>query len=98
MPDLDRGLPVEPSALTPQAVCLIVYPLDTLCHDGKDVGLRIRVDHALRGEFIEACKAADTPAAQVLRAFMRDYVARRSKEKSAGLWRSSPSRTKKRPA
>lgn len=37
-------------------------------------GLRIRVDAALRREFLEACKAKDTTAAQVLRAFMRAYV------------------------
>lgn len=40
----------------------------------KDVGLRIRVDRDLRESFIEACKADDRPAAQVLREFMRDYV------------------------
>ncbi|RCK43657.1 hypothetical protein TH25_21130 [Thalassospira profundimaris] len=41
----------------------------------KDVGLRIRVQRELREQFLEACKAQDKPAAQVLREFMRDYVA-----------------------
>lgn len=41
----------------------------------EDVGLRIRVDDALRCRFIAMCKQHDTTAAQVLRAFMRSYVA-----------------------
>jgi len=40
----------------------------------KDVGLRIRIDRELRAAFLEACKAEDKPAAQVLREFMRAYV------------------------
>lgn len=65
---------------------------------GKDVGLRIHVDRALRAEFVEARKAADTPAAQVLRPFMRDYVSRSRRERSAALPRRRSSRMKKRPA
>lgn len=42
---------------------------------GKDVGLRIRVERNLREEFLEACRAQDRPAAQVIREFMRAYVA-----------------------
>lgn len=41
----------------------------------KDVGLRIRVQRELREQFVEACRAEDKPAAQVLRDFMRDFVA-----------------------
>lgn len=48
----------------------------------KDVGLRIRVDRDLRESFIEACKADDRPAAQVLREFMRDYVSARKSANS----------------
>jgi len=40
----------------------------------KDVGLRIRVQRELREQFLEACKAQDKPAAQVLREFMRTFV------------------------
>lgn len=40
----------------------------------KESGLRIRVASQLRHEFIEACKKKDTTAAQVIRAFMRQYV------------------------
>lgn len=52
-----------------------VYPLGTLLRM-KDAGLRIRVQRELRESFIEACKAQDKPAAQVLREFMREYVRR----------------------
>jgi len=41
----------------------------------KDVGLRIRVQRELREQFLEACRKEDKPAAQVLREFMRSYVA-----------------------
>ena len=41
----------------------------------KDVGLRIRVQRELREQFLEVCRAQDKPAAQVLREFMREYVA-----------------------
>lgn len=39
-----------------------------------ETGLRIRVTDELRSQFIDVCKANDTTAAQVLRAFMRAYV------------------------
>jgi hypothetical protein len=42
----------------------------------KDAGMRIRVEQDLREEFIAACQTQHTPAAQVLRQFMRGYVAR----------------------
>ena len=41
----------------------------------KDVGLRIRVQRSLREQFLEVCRAQDKPAAQILREFMREYVA-----------------------
>lgn len=41
----------------------------------KDSGLRIRVQRELREQFLEACRTQDKPAAQVLREFMREYVA-----------------------
>jgi Ribbon-helix-helix protein len=41
----------------------------------KDVGLRIRVERNLRDGFLEVCRAQDKPAAQVIREFMRGYVA-----------------------
>ncbi len=36
--------------------------------------MRIRVEQDLREEFIAACQTQHTPAAQVLRQFMRGYV------------------------
>ena len=47
----------------------------------KNVGLRIRVERALRDEFLKACRAEDKPAAQVIREFMRKYVEKRRSEK-----------------
>lgn len=44
--------------------------------------MRIRVERTLREEFVEACRAQDLPAAQVLRAFMRDYVSLHKHEPS----------------
>lgn len=35
---------------------------------------RIRVEKDLHLAFLDACKAVDTPAAQVIRRFMRQYV------------------------
>jgi predicted transcriptional regulator len=42
----------------------------------KDSGLRIRVERELREKFLALCRAQDRPAAQVLREFMRDYIAK----------------------
>ena len=46
----------------------------------KNAGLRIRVERKLREGFLEACRAEDKPAAQVIREFMREYVAKRQVE------------------
>lgn len=42
----------------------------------KDSGLRIRVERELRDRFLEICHQQDRHAAQVLRQFMREYIAR----------------------
>lgn len=47
----------------------------------KDAGIRIRVEKELRDEFLEACRRHDIPAAQLLRQYMREFVA----EHSAGV-------------
>lgn len=49
----------------------------------KDVGLRIRVQRDLREQFLEACRAEDKPAAQVLREFMREYVEQHGRNRFA---------------
>ena len=46
----------------------------------KDTGVRIRVEKRLRDEFLETCRRQDKPAAQVLREFMRQYVAEHGDE------------------
>jgi hypothetical protein len=43
---------------------------------GKDSGFRIRVERPLHEQFLQVCRSNDRPAAQVLREFMRDYIAR----------------------
>lgn len=45
----------------------------------KDSALRIRVQRALRDQFLEVCRAQDRPAAQVLREFMRSYIDRHAR-------------------
>src|SRR5205807_6088452 len=43
---------------------------------GDCSGLRVRLDMRLREQFVEACRMQDRTAAQVLREFMREYVAK----------------------
>ncbi|WP_246047797.1 SNF2-related protein [Hankyongella ginsenosidimutans] len=47
----------------------------------KDAGLRVRVERELREQFLAACREQDKPAAQVLREFMRRYVADRRRHR-----------------
>jgi hypothetical protein len=42
----------------------------------KDAGLRLRVERELRQEFVATCRAEGRAAAEVLRDYMREYVAR----------------------
>lgn len=42
----------------------------------KNVALKIRVEEELRREFIEVCRSEDMTAAQVVRKFMREHIAR----------------------
>lgn len=71
----------------------IVYPTATLSHM-KDSGLRIRVERELREKFLALCREQDKPAAQVLREFMRRYIA----ENDDQTERAVPSTKKKKPA
>lgn len=55
---------------------LDVYPKATLrAMKEKDAGMRIRVERELRDEFLKICREQDRPAAQVIREFMREYIA-----------------------
>jgi antitoxin component of RelBE/YafQ-DinJ toxin-antitoxin module len=40
----------------------------------KTAALRIRIEPNLHKSFLEACKAYDLPASQVLREFMKQYI------------------------
>ena len=46
----------------------------------KDAGLRIRVKRDLREKFLELCRRKDRPAVQVVREFMRRYIAEHDPE------------------
>lgn len=52
----------------------------------KSASMRIRIDPELHREFLDTCKQQDKPAAQVIREFMREYVARTSSERQADLF------------
>ncbi|MEG5434899.1 hypothetical protein [Enterobacter asburiae] len=63
---------------------LDVYPKATLgAMKEKNAGMRIRVERELRDEFLKICREQDRPAAQVIREFMRVYIAA-MKSKHAG--------------
>jgi len=49
----------------------------------KDSGLRIRIERELREKFLATCREQDRPAAQVLREFMRAFVANNENPKPA---------------
>ena len=55
----------------------------TLTRVNKDTGMRIRVERDLRERFLEVCQQQDRPAAQVLREFMRTYIADHETENAA---------------
>ncbi len=62
----------------------------------KDSGLRIRVERPLREAFVAACRKDDKPAAQVIREFMRGYVARHTPDSDAAVnakWDRQPARS-----
>lgn len=45
----------------------------------KDSGMRIRVEKDLREAFVQACRAQDRAAADVLRDFMRSFTEKQLK-------------------
>jgi hypothetical protein len=49
-------------------------------------GFRVRVEAKLRREFLEACRSQDRTAAQVMRDFMRDFVAKHYQGVQSGLF------------
>jgi len=62
----------------------------------KDSGLRIRVERELRDKFLAMCREQDRPAAQVLREFMRSYIAA-NQNASLGLVSNNKKRRKNDP-
>jgi hypothetical protein len=51
-----------------------VDPMPVIEDRGKEATLNLRVDAALKAEFVSAVEAEERPAAEVLRALMRNYV------------------------
>lgn len=75
-----------------------MYPLSTLqvmAIKTKDAGLRLRVERDLREQFVDRCRADGQPAAEVLRSFMREYVAQSSSPESRKVT-ASPGRRAQR--
>ncbi len=61
----------------------------------KNAGLRIRVERPLRDMFLDACRSEDKPAAQVIREFMREYIAKRRAEAQGSLFAGEPLKKKR---
>ena len=55
----------------------------------KDAGLRLRVEKTLRQAFVDACRADGRAAAEVLREFMRAYVAQNQAAAQPDLFATS---------
>jgi predicted transcriptional regulator len=54
----------------------------------SDATFTFRVDESLKAEFVKAAKEDDRTGAQLLRDFMRSYVAQQSKEQQYDVWLS----------
>lgn len=57
-------------------ICVSIGYTEQVPFQTKDAGLRLRVERNLREEFLETCRSEGKAAAQVLREYMRDYIAR----------------------
>ncbi|MEW8051980.1 MAG: plasmid-related protein [Candidatus Thiodiazotropha sp.] len=55
----------------------------------KSAALRIRIEPSLHKQFIATCKAQDLKASQVLRDFMRHFVAQNAEGKQTQLFKEN---------
>lgn len=53
----------------------------------KSAALRIRIEPSLHQQFIDTCKAQDVKASQVLRDYMRHFVAQNAEGKQIQLFK-----------
>jgi len=60
-------------------VIALQYKMARTTHKAKEESFNFRVNSRLKAEFQAATRADDRPAAQVLRDFMRAYIARRKR-------------------
>ena len=56
-----------------------IHVLTSAAMSTKDAGLRIRVEKELREAFVQACRAQDRAASDVLRDFMRTFTERQQR-------------------
>lgn len=56
-----------------------IHVLPSAAMSTKDAGLRIRVEKELREAFVQACRAQDRAASDVLRDFMRTFTERQQR-------------------
>lgn len=56
----------------------------------KDAGFRIRIEKPLRERFLLLCRKQDRPAAQVIREFMREYIASHEPGKNVDAGSAKP--------
>lgn len=56
----------------------------------KDVAFKIRIEEELRREFVDVCRSEDLTAAQVVRRFMREYIATRNQSIQQQLFDEKP--------
>lgn len=64
-----------------------MYPIDYKMN--KSAALRIRIEPSLHKQFIATCKAQDLKASQVLRDFMRHFVAQNAEGKQTQLFKEN---------
>ena len=85
-----RGFPQNIVPIATMSWMYTGYTLDAVGrYNLKDSGLRIRVESQLREDFLRVCMRDDLTAAQVLRAFMRNYVDRRMRGQQVDLFSES---------
>ena len=64
----------------------------TIAHPmSKSSNYRIRVKPELHQQFLDACRANDCPAAQVIREFMKIHVAKHQNSLQTGLFAAGQS-------
>lgn len=56
----------------------------------KSSALQIRIEEQLHQEFLDTCRSEDRPAAQILREFMREFIAEHKPQHQQPLFEDEP--------